>query len=316
MSNSYDAGENTALSMVLNEFVKEQRRKRRWGMFGKILILAIVIGLALNFCRSNSGGMSGETPHTALIELDGVISAHSPANADNFAGAIRQAFKAKGTKGIVIRINSPGGSPVQSDYMFNEIMRLRKLHPKIPVYAVCTDICASGAYFVAAAANDIYANPASLVGSIGVIMNGFGFDQAIKKVGVTRRVFTAGKYKDFMDPFAPMQPYERKFANKMLATVHKQFIAAVEEGRGKRLNTTNKDIFSGLAWTGETAKKLGLVDAYGSTGYVARDVIKEKKIINYTIKPNPFDRLADRLGATFANVVFTKLEQPGFNQRG
>jgi protease-4 len=308
MSKSVEPNDYTAMAVVMGEFVKEQRRKRRWGIFFKLFILAIIIILIISFCSSNSQSkLLRDKPHTAVIDLDGEIMAGGPVDANHFSSALRAAFNDKGTKGIVLRINSPGGAPVQADYMFNEIMRLRKEHPKIPVYAVCTDICASGAYFVAAAATDIYANPSSLVGSIGVIMNGFGFTGAMKKVGVTRRVITAGKYKDFMDPFAEQTAQDKAFAQQMVNTVHQQFIAAVEQGRGKRLHKS-KDLFSGLAWTGVQAKKMGLIDAYGSPGYVAREVIRQNKIINYTIKPNPFDRLADRLGASFANVVLSKME--------
>lgn len=308
MSKSQEANVNNPMTLVLEEFVKEQRRKRRWSIFFKLVLVIIVCTVFISMCSKRSGHTTmAEKPHTALIELNGEIMAGGPVDADHFAGALRQAFKDKGTKGIVLRINSPGGSPVQADYMYNEIMRLRKKHPKIPVYAVCTDICASGAYFVAAAANQIYANPSSLVGSIGVIMNGFGFTGAMKKVGVSRRVITAGRYKDFMDPFASQSKTEKAFAQKMVDTVHQQFISAVEQGRGKRLHV-DKNTFSGLAWTGVQAKKMGLVDAYGSTGYVAREVIKQKDIVNYTIKPSPFDRIADRLGASFANVVLSKMQ--------
>lgn len=301
---------NNSLALILGEFVKEQRRKRRWGLFFKLFVLVVFILIVLSFCANNAKGkLLRDKPHTALINIEGEIAAGGAVDADHFVTALRRAYKDKGTKGIVLRINSPGGSPVQADYMFNEIIRLRKKHPKIPVYAVCTDICASGAYFVAAAADDIYANPSSLVGSIGVIMNGFGFAGAMKKLGVTRRVIIAGKYKDFMDPYAKLTKQEQRFAQKLVDTVHTQFIAAVEQGRGKRLHK-NKDLFTGLAWTGVQAKKLGLIDAYGSSGSVARDVIKQDKMINYTVKSNPLDRLADRFGASFANVVLSKFQAP------
>jgi protease IV len=305
--------DNNTLATVLNAFVREQRLKRRWGLFFKLIILTIAVILLLSHCsHSRSLTASRNKPHTALIELNGEISAKGPVDANIFAGAIRSAYKDKGTKGIILRINSPGGSPVQSDYIYNEIMRLRKKHPNIPVYAVCTDMCASGAYFIASSANYIYANPSSLVGSIGVIMSGFGFQDAIKKLGVERRVFIAGKYKDFLDPFSNLSPAERKYAQEMVDSVHQQFIAAVEAGRGKRLHRS-KDIFSGMAWTGIEAKKRGLIDGFGSAGSVARDVIKQEKIINYTVKANPFDKIADKLGESFANVVMTKLETPNLN---
>lgn len=313
MSTTEQANENNSLAVVLGEFVKEQRRKRRWSLFFRFFFLVIVILIILSFCASNAKGkLLRDKPHTALITLDGEIAAGGSVDANRFVTALRAAYKDKGTKGIVLSINSPGGSPVQADYMFNEIIRLRKLHPQIPVYAVCTDICASGAYFVAAAADDIYANPSSLVGSIGVIMNGFGFTGAMKKLGVSRRVIIAGKYKDFMDPYSELTKQEQRFAQKLVDTVHTQFIAAVEQGRGKRLHK-DKDLFTGLAWTGVQAKKLGLIDAYGSPGSVARDVIKQEKVVNYTIKTNPFDRLADRLGASFANVVLSKFQSPSLN---
>ena len=312
MAGSDDINSNS-LAVVLREFVKEQRCKRRWSLFFKLLMLAVLILIVLSFCASNAKGkLLRDKPHTALISVEGEIAAGGAVDADRFVTALRNAYKDKGTKGIVIKINSPGGSPVQSDYMFNEIIRLRKQHPKIPVYAVCTDICASGAYFVASAADDIYANPSSLVGSIGVIMNGFGFTDAMKKIGVSRRVIIAGKYKDFMDPYSKLTKQEKRFAQRLVDTVHQQFIAAVKEGRGKRLHN-DKDLFTGLAWTGVQAKKLGLIDAYGSAGFVARDVIKQDKVINYTIKSNPFDRIADRLGASFANVVLSKLQAPNLN---
>jgi len=308
MSTISDPENNKELSLALHEVVKEFRRKRRWSLFFKLVILAIIIILLISFFASRSGStVLREKPHTALIKIDGVIAAGGPVDADKTAAALQNAFKDKGTKGIILRINSPGGSPVQADYIYNEIMRLRKLHPKIPVYAVCTDICASGAYFIAAAANDIYANPSSLVGSIGVIINGFGFTGAMQKLGITRRVIIAGKNKDFLDPFSDLTVREKKVAQKMVDSVHQQFISAVEMGRGKRLHKT-ADIFSGMAWTGAKAKQLGLIDGYGSAGYVARDVIKQKKILNYTIKQNAFDRLADRLGASMANVVLSKLD--------
>ena len=298
------------LSLALNELVKEFRRKRRWRLFFKLVILIIVLGLLISFFSSRAGGVVlRDKPHTALIKIDGVIAAGGAVDADKVAAALHHAFADKGTKGVVLRINSPGGSPVQADYIYYDIMRLRKAHPKIPVYAVCSDVCASGAYFIAAAANDIYANPSSLVGSIGVIINGFGFTDAIQKLGITRRVIIAGKNKDFLDPFSKLTPRERQAAQSMVDSVHQQFIAAVELGRGQRLHKT-ADIFSGMAWTGVQAKKLGLVDGYGSAGYVAREVIKQKKILDYTVKQNAFDRLADRVGASMANVVVSKL---GFN---
>lgn len=295
------------MAQVMQEFIIEQRRRRRWGIFFKLLIVAILALIVLSFCTGNgSDSISKDKPHTALINLDGEIMADAPFSADNVVGALQQAFSDEGTKAVILRINSPGGSPVQAAYIYNAIMRLRQQHPKVPVYAVCTDICASGAYYVASAANDIYANPASLVGSIGVIMEGFGFNDAIKKLGVSRRVIIAGKNKDFMDPFSAMSPNDKVFAQNMVEQVHQQFIAAVEQGRGNRLHKT-PDIFTGLAWTGEQAKTLGLIDDFASAGDVARNIVKQENVIDYTIKPSPFERLANRMGASFANVMLSRL---------
>lgn len=302
-----DMPSENAMTIILEEWIKEQRRKRRWGIFFKFFIaLFAVTSLLLFYAGTAQNTVSRDMPHTALIDIRGVIMPGGQFDADHFAASLRKAYKDEGTKGIIIRINSPGGAPVQADYMFNEIMRLRKKHPNIPVYAVCTDVCASAAYYIASATKDIYANPSSLVGSIGVIMNSFGFKGAIQKLGITRRVITAGRYKDFMDPFTPLKPQERKFAQQMVDSVHQQFIAAVKKGRGDRLKTSDKNIFSGLAWTGMQAKKLGLVDAYGSAGFVARDVIKQETIVNYTVKTSPLDRLVGKFGASFANVVLSK----------
>ena len=308
MSAAFENQEH-ALSAILREFIQEKRRKRRWGIFFKLAFLVIVIVCFVAFCVDNSSStIARDTPHTALIDVQGEIMPGGFADADRIAGALQQAFKDKGTKGVILRINSPGGSPVQSDYIYNEIMRLREKYPNTPVYAVCSDVCASGAYFIASATQDIYANPASLVGSIGVIMNGFGFTGAMEKLGVTRRVVIAGKYKDFMDPFAPQSAEQQKFAQNMVDSVHEQFIAAVKEGRGKRL-TDDPNLFTGMAWTGSEAKKLGLIDGYGSAGYVARDVIKVDKIVNYTVKPTLLDQFASRMGASMANVVMSKFDR-------
>lgn len=297
------------LAQVLQEYIKEKRRKRRWGIFFKLLVLALLIIFFLAFCTDQGNNkMLHDEPHTALISLEGEIMANGPVDANKVVGALRAALKDPGTKGVILRINSPGGSPVQSDYIYSEIMRLRHQYPKIPIYAVCTEICASGAYYIAAAANDIYANPASMVGSIGVIMKGFGFTEAMKKIGVTQRNVIAGKYKDFMDPFAPIDPAAQEIAQNMVDIVHEQFIAAVEAGRGNRLQKDNPDVFSGLIWTGVQAKKLGLIDGYGSAGFVARNVIKEEKIIDYTVKPNPFERFADRIGVSAANVILSQVQ--------
>ncbi|MEJ2398793.1 MAG: S49 family peptidase [Gammaproteobacteria bacterium] len=245
------------------------------------------------------------------VDINGVISASSQASADNVIAGLKQAFNDTNTAGVILNINSPGGSPVQAGYIYDEIRRLRKSHPKIKVYAVIADICASGGYFIASSADDIYADKASLVGSIGVIMNGFGFVDTLKKLGIQRRLYTAGKHKGFLDPFSPVKPDEVAHAQAMLDNIHQQFIDAVKAGRGKRLTQNNKNLFSGLIWTGEESLKLGLIDGYGSTRYVAREIIKAPHIVNYTHRPNIWQRFADRIGASAATKLATMLHLDG-----
>lgn len=287
-----------ALRDLLFDSLKEQRRRRRWSIFFK-LIWVILLGMAIvTFWDSDEGAKIGSEPHTALIDIRGVIADGGEVNADQVASSLNAAFNDKGTKGIILRINSPGGSPVQSSYIFNEVQRLSSLHPGIKVYAVCTDICASGGYYIAASAYKIYANQSSLVGSIGVIMNGFGFVDAMQKLGISRRLFTAGEHKGFLDPYSPIKPEEKQILDTLLKTLHTQFIESVKKGRGNRLKLSDPTLFSGLAWTGVQAKDLGLVDDFGSTGYVAREVIKEEKIFDYTVKPNFFERISGRVGVS------------------
>lgn len=297
--------EQQALRDLLTESIKEQRRRRRWGIFFKLFWIAVIAAVVISFVGS---GDKHKTllaePHTALIKIDGPIMPDTEANADNIVTSLRQAFKSKGTKGIILRINSPGGSPVQSHYVYNEIMRLRAENPKIKVYAVCSDICASGAYFIASAADQIYADQGSLVGSIGVIMDGFGFVDTMKKIGVTRRVYTAGDHKAFLDPFSPVKPGEVQYVDGMLDQLHNEFIDCVKKGRGDRLKIT-KDTFSGLIWTGIAAKDMGLIDGFGSSGEVARNIIKAPKMLDYTVKSSYFERIANRVGVS-AGTSFAK----------
>jgi len=289
--------------------LNEQRRTRRWNIFFKSLLMAyLILLLVIVYLPGERGGApitSGR--HTALIEVQGVISDKSQASADNVINALRAAYKDKNTAGVILRINSPGGSPVQAGYINDEIWRLRKLHPKIPIYAVVTDICASGGYYIASAADKIYADKASIVGSIGVIMNGFGFVDTMKKLGVQRRLFTAGTHKGFLDPFSALKPEEVKHVHEMLNNIHQQFIDVVKRGRGDRLKGDDKQLFSGLMWTGEEGKKLGLVDAMGSASYVAREVIGAKRIVDYTVRPDFLNRLTDRLGVAMAKAMGTEL---------
>jgi protease-4 len=286
--------------------VTEQRRARRWGIFFKLFFAAYLV-LILVLAQSDSwSGKALTTSHTALVDIEGVISADSLANADNVISGLRAAFENKSAQGVVIRANSPGGSPVQAGYINDEIRRLRAKYPETPLYAVIGDMCASGCYYVVAAADKIYADKASLVGSIGVLMNGFGFVDTMKKVGVERRLMTAGEHKGFLDPFGPVKPAEAKHAQQMLDEIHRQFIETIRQGRGTALKET-RDMFSGLFWTGEEAIKMGLVDSLGGASYVAREVIGAEEIVDYTYRENVFDRFARRLGTAMAQTIGTDL---------
>jgi protease-4 len=245
------------------------------------------------------GDLISDGKHTALVELEGVIDAKSDASAEKITSALQRAFKDKNTQGVILRINSPGGSPVQSGIINDEVRRLRGVYPNTPLYVVVEDICASGGYFVAASADKIYVNKASLVGSIGVLMDGFGFTGGMEKLGVERRLLTAGENKGFMDPFSPVDAKQKDYALGMLNDIHQQFIAVVKQGRGKRLKD-NPELFSGLVWTGQKAVELGLADGFGSVESVARDVIKAEPIVDYTEKSNPVERIAKRFGAAAA----------------
>ena len=251
----------------------EQRRARRWGIFFKLFFAAYLV-VVLVMLVGERGSKSLASRYTALVELEGAISADTQASADNVITGLRAAFEGKNTVGVVIRANSPGGSPVQAGYIYDEIVRLREKHPKIPVYAVITDVCASGCYYAVAAADKIYADKASVVGSIGVLMNGFGFVEGMKKLGIERRLLTAGEHKGSLDPFSALKPEDRAHAQKLLNRIHQQFIDRVREGRGEALKES-KDMFSGLFWTGEDALSMGLVDEIGSASYVAREVVDE-----------------------------------------
>jgi len=239
--------------------------------------------------------------HTALVDLEGVIAPGTKASADRMIKALDRAFKDSGTQGVVLRINSPGGSPVQAGYINDEMRRLRAKYPGIPLYVVVEDLCASGGYYVASAADRIYVDKASLVGSIGVIISSFGFTGTMEKLGVERRAYHAGEHKDFLDPFAPENPGDREHAQKMLDNIHQQFINVVRQGRGKRLKE-NPDLFSGLVWTGEQSIDLGLADGFGSLESVARDVIKAEKVVDYTPEEGLFESLSRRVGTSFGEA--------------
>lgn len=282
--------------------IKEQRRARHWGIFFKSLTfiyLFILLFYALDWIGE---GPSAGLDHTALIDIQGVIGSDAEVNADSVINSLQSAYDNKHTKGVILRINSPGGSPVQAGLINDEIKRQRKLHPNIPIYAVVEDICASGGYYIAVAADKIYVDKASIVGSIGVLMDGFGFTGAMQKLGVERRLLTAGENKAILDPFSPVNPKHQEFAQKMLNQIHQQFIAVVREGRGKRLKET-PEIFSGLFWSGETSIEMGLADGLGSSEYVAREIIKQDKIVDFTTHEGLADRFAKRFGASMANTL-------------
>jgi len=296
------------LEKLLFATLKEQKRKRRWGIVFKLLFFTyLFIILAIIWPSSNTlPTPSKGKNHIGLIDIRGVIEENGASNAENVIESLQDAFKDKNTQAVILHINSPGGSPVQASEIYNEVTHLKTKYPKIKVYAVCGDLCASAAYFIASSADQIYANQASLVGSIGVLMDGFGFVDTIKKIGVERRLITSGSHKGFLDPFTPEKPDEVKFAQGLLDDVHQQFIDAVKKGRGARLKET-PEIFSGLIWTGQQSLPLGLVDGFGSVNSVARDVIKNKSIVDYTIKPGLFQQLSDRMGASFGKEIGSEL---------
>ena len=282
--------------------LKEQQAARRWSIFFKCLFfgyLLLVLFLAIGWI---GGGKSSTGSHTALIEINGVIEAGGDVNADAVITSLQDAYDDAGTKGIILRFNTPGGSPVQSGIINDEIKRQKKLHPKIPVYGVVEDICASGGYYIAVATDKIYVDKGSIVGSIGVLMDGYGFTEVMKKVGVERRLLTAGENKGMLDPFSPVNPKHKALAQTMLNEIHEQFITVVRQGRGNRLKET-PETFSGLFWSGEQSIKLGLADALGSADYVAREVIKQEEIVDYTYQETVVDRFAKRLGASMAKSI-------------
>ncbi len=303
--------------------ISEQRRARRWGIFFKLFFIAYIIFITtlimvpgINTKNDvyddidpsfHGGGMLSSGPHTALIRLEGTIADGEDASAEKLNLALRRAFANRNTVAILLQINSGGGSPVQSGYVYDEIKRLRGLYPEKKVYAVITDIGASGAYYIAAAADEIYADKASLVGSIGVTAATFGFVGTLDKLGIERRLYTSGDHKAFLDPFSPMNPTETDFWKGVLGNVHQQFIDVVREGRGERLKENQGvNIFSGLIWDGEHALALGLIDGLGSPTFVARDIIKTPRIQDFTHTDAPLDRFMRRLGSSIAQSLSTQ----------
>ncbi|MCW3150264.1 signal peptide peptidase SppA [Stutzerimonas stutzeri] len=291
------------LERTLQAGIQEQRRARRWGIFFKLLTFIYLFGALAMFSPTLQFGKdrAARESHTAVINVRGMIADEESASADNVVGALRAAFEDANTKGVILRINSPGGSPVQSGYIYDEIRRLRGEYPAIKVYAVITDLGASGAYYIASAADEIYADKSSLVGSIGVTAATFGFVETMEKLGVERRVYTSGEHKAFLDPFQPEKQEETEFWREVLATTHRQFIDSVKLGRGDRLQVAeHPELFSGLVWSGEQALELGLIDGLGSTAHVAREVVGEPELVDFTVKESTIDRFTKKLGAGVA----------------
>jgi protease-4 len=288
------------LEKLAMEALAEQRRGRRWGIFFKLLgftYLVVVLGVALDWGQGDK--VAEGAKFTALVSLDGVIKAKGDANAEHVISALQAAFEDKHTAGVILRINSPGGSPVQSGIINDEMLRLRAKYPEIPLHAVVEDVCASGGYYVAAAADKIFVDKASIVGSIGVLMDGFGFTGTMEKLGVERRLLTAGESKGFLDPFSPQNENHKDHAKQMLGEIHQQFIDVVRKGRGKRLKET-PDMFSGLMWSGAKSIELGLADGYGTVDSVARDVFKATDVRDFSVKQNFAERFAKQIGADMA----------------
>lgn len=310
--NSNESGwERKVIEQIAMESLKENRRKRRWGIFFKALGFIYFGFVIAMFWRGSSSdgavdGMGDGKSQTAMVRLEGVIGPSNEVKAEDVIPALRAAFEAKSTKAVVLRINSPGGSPVQAGMINDEIRRLRARYPAKPVYAVVEDMCASGGYYIAAAADKIFVDKASIVGSIGVRMDGFGFTGTMEKLGVERRSLTAGENKAFLDPFLPQNPKQVEFAKTMLGEIHQQFIDVVRQGRGKRLKET-PEMFSGLFWTGAKSIELGLADGFGTVDSVARDVVKAEDIHDYTKSDNVAERLAKRFGASMSASIMEEL---------
>lgn len=305
--------ERDVLEKIALEGIKEQRRRRRWGIFFKFLGVAYLSALILMFSDWGSKDKSGDgRQHTALIKINGAIMPKSENSAENVVSALDTAFADKNTAGVILDINSPGGSPVQSGIINDEMLRLRAKYPSIPLYVVVDDICASGGYYIAVAGNKIFVNKASLVGSIGVIMNGFGFTGTMEKLGVERRLVTAGENKAFLDPFSPQSAKHKAFAQDLLNEIHAQFIDVVRKGRGNRLKET-PDMFSGLVWSGSKGIELGLVDDYGTVDSVARDVIKVERVRDFTVKQGFAEKVAKQFGAAAADGALEMLNRFSLN---
>ena len=305
--------ERATIEKLVFAQLNEQRAARRWKLFIRLMWL-LVIGAVVWFAyKADSMNAAVTTPHTAVIEIKGEIASGAQASAENVLSSLKTAFEDRGAQAIVLLIDSPGGSPVQAGIINDEITRLKAVHNK-KVYAVVEETCASAAYYIAAAADDIYVDKASLVGSIGVLMDGFGFTGLMEKLGIERRLLTAGSNKGMLDPFSPQDEAQRAYIQSMLNEIHTQFIAVVKKGRGERLKET-PDTFSGLVWSGQQAVNLGLADGMGSLDSVARDIVKAEDIVDYTQRENLGLRLAKRLGASIGEGLFLAARAAGVQLR-
>jgi protease-4 len=298
----------STLERLAGALVVQQRSERRWRNFFRACWFGLALAVAWALFALKSGPMPSTSPHTALVEVRGEIAPDAEASAELLIGALKQAFQDPGAVAVVLRINSPGGSPVQSGIVNDEIRRLKAKHNK-KVYAVVDEVCASGAYYIAVAADAIYVDKASLVGSIGVLMDGFGFTGAMEKLGVERRLITAGENKAMLDPFSPLSDKQRAYAKQMIEQIHRQFVDVVQAGRGERLKKDAPELFSGLVWNGEEALKLGLVDGLGNLDHVAREVVKAEEVVDYTPRDNVAERLAKRFGAAMGQGAVRALRE-------
>jgi len=305
MTDNNGRWERELVTKLATAALKEQRRARLWGIFFKLLTfgyVTLILLMAVDWKTAEVGGRK----HTAMVEVNGLIAPGTDASAEKITTALQAAFKDKNTQGVVVRCNSPGGSPVQAQTIYDEMKRLRKKYPDVPLYAVIEDVCASGGYFVAVGADRIYVGKASIVGSIGVLMNGFGFTGLMEKLGIERRLITVGENKGMLDPFSPLEEKDKEHVRKLMGDIHEQFVGVVREGRGKRLKDA-PEIFSGLIWTGQRSVDLGLADGFGSLEYVAREVVKAEEIVDFTQKEGLAEKFARRFGASVASALAESL---------
>lgn len=307
-----DRWEREALREVALEGIRERRRTRRWGILFKSLFLAylvFVLALAMDWMPGSADPLDG--PHAAVVEVDGPIMPGGPNGADAVNESLRRAFNSEGAQAVILKVNSPGGSPVQSSRINQEIRRLKEANPETPLHTVAGDMLTSGAYYLAVSSDTIFVDPSTMVGSIGVLMNGFGFHDAMERLGIERRLYTAGENKTLMDPFSEAEPEDVARVQNLLDSIHEQFIASVEEGRGDRLDGDDDELFSGEVWIGERSIELGLADEVGNLQYVAREVVGVEEIRDYTIRPGLLERLGSGLGGAFGKAVTREIMGAG-----